>query len=153
MAEVYDPTDRSFSATGTMTYQRQNHTVAVTANGTVLIAGGQGSQDASVTSEEYRLTTQSFLLPLYIPNAHDSGHGSVLMDDWRLLLVGGGSEAASIFDTSTNAWISAPPMSLRRDFSAVTRLDAGKVMVCGGVTVDADLRRTVTGSAEILDLR
>ncbi|MEO6059490.1 MAG: kelch repeat-containing protein [Candidatus Limnocylindria bacterium] len=55
-AELYDPSTGSWSATGSMTTTRSGHTATLLADGTVLVAGGQGpspSFDVLASAELY----------------------------------------------------------------------------------------------------
>jgi hypothetical protein len=42
LAELYDPANGTFTATGSMTTERETHTVTALANGKTLVAGGAG---------------------------------------------------------------------------------------------------------------
>jgi hypothetical protein len=52
-AEVYDPVTRHWSATGPMSTRRQGLTATLLPNGTVLVAGGAGSDIVYATAEIY----------------------------------------------------------------------------------------------------
>jgi hypothetical protein len=54
-AEVYDPTARTFTATGSMTVARAGHAAMSLGNGKVLVAGGSGnaSKDILASAELY----------------------------------------------------------------------------------------------------
>jgi len=51
-AELFDPLAGTFTATGSMTVPRHDHTATLLLDGTVLIAGGGGVSDDPLTSAE-----------------------------------------------------------------------------------------------------
>ena len=76
-----------------------------------------------------------------VPTSTDlfcSGHA--LMADGRVLAVGGYGQSANtigianaeIFDPSTNAWTSVPPMAFRRWYPTATTLSDGRILVTAG---------------------
>jgi hypothetical protein len=59
-AELYDPTTGVFSQTGSLITARSKHTVALLANGQVLVVGGTGAFTALPSAELYDPTAGSF---------------------------------------------------------------------------------------------
>jgi hypothetical protein len=126
-----------FTATGSMTVARSNHTATLLPNGKVLIAGG--STDTIITSSA----------ELYDPNAGTfaatgsmtvgrSTHTATLLLNGRVLVVGGDGSAnaiestAELYDPSTGTFSATGSMGATRDSFTATLLANGKVLVAGG---------------------
>ncbi|HET7730887.1 MAG TPA: kelch repeat-containing protein [Usitatibacter sp.] len=94
--------------------------------------------------------------------AHGRGHAATLLEDGRVLVVGGGTwhidpetwtrirqrVGAEIYDPVSRTWSLTAPMSVPRMYGAhAVRLLDGRVMVLDGEELDNDLQ----GSVEIFD--
>jgi hypothetical protein len=53
-AELFDPANGSFTATGEMTTPRASHTVTILKDGTVLVTGGDNGSEPLATAELYQ---------------------------------------------------------------------------------------------------
>ncbi len=144
-AEIYDPATETFNETGKMREARVDHTATLLNNGKTLIAGGYGNTGArnGVTSsaELYDPQTGSFSLVSNM-NFHRFKHSAVLLNDGKVLIVGGIASSsnprqyttAELFDPATNSFVNTGDMVLDRYKvrNAAVRLQNGKVFIAGG---------------------
>ncbi len=157
-AELYDPSTRSWIATGTMADARDQHTATLLPDGRVLVTGGFTTGLAVLASAELYdpatgtwTPTGSMILPRY-------GHTATLLPDGTVLVAGGGTEsegggppeAAEIYHPDTGTWTPAGDMSTGRNNATATPLPDGTVLVAGGYdfgTVDAaEIYRPTSGN-------
>jgi hypothetical protein len=91
-AELYDPRSGAFSAAGSMHEGRQQHTATLLPDGRVLIAAGYWSDGQKwrvlSSTEMYDPGTKAFS-PIGSMGTPRDGHAAVLLDDGRVLIVGG----------------------------------------------------------------
>src|SRR5256885_1671990 len=98
-AEIFDPAnaDAGFQVLpSTMTAARAGHTATLLSNGTVLIAGGEGTG----TAEIFDPTTELFSPTLWNLNVPRSGHTATLFTDDSVLLAGGNTNSVELFTPS-----------------------------------------------------
>ncbi len=91
-AELYDPRSATFASAGSMGEGRQQHTATLLPDGRVLIAGGFWSDGQNwrvlSSTEMYDPSTGNFS-PLGSMGSPRDGHTATLLDDGRVLFVGG----------------------------------------------------------------
>ncbi|MGL5003103.1 MAG: Kelch repeat-containing protein, partial [Casimicrobium sp.] len=135
---------------------RSNHTATQLTNGKLLVAGGQAAAPASTplaSTELYDPFANAWSAATALPVAR-TDHTATLLDNGRVLIVGGrsvaGSEAALatavLYDPTTNTWSNAGNLAAARSQHTATRLRNGKILVVGGKN-----NATVLASAELYD--
>jgi hypothetical protein len=128
---------------------RVGHTATLLKDGTVLVAGGAGSQAAAValdTALRFLPSTREWK-PAGKMKTGREFHTATLLADGRVLVTGGqgaggdvrssvpeGTPLASaeLYDPQVNGWSAAAPMRQPREAHTATRLKSGKVLVVGG---------------------
>lgn len=154
-AEIFDPSANSgfgaFVATGNMSVIRADHAVTLLANGKVLVSGGAG---ADVFDPAANGGIGAFFPTAAMTTYRSSGHSATLLNDGRVLIVGGDSSmgTAEIFDPAGNGGLgvftSTGSPSLGRTWHTAVRLNNGKVLIAGGIV---QIGPVTTNSMEIFD--
>ncbi len=141
-AELFDPTSGTWKRTGSMSQERQNHTVTLLRDGRGLGAGGKrgngGSKKTFASAEIYDPQTEKWAATG--PMAQDRCQfTAVLLADGRVLAVGGGSlpigiaqDSAEIYDPKLGTWSAAGKMDSSRWNHRAVLLPNGQVLVVGG---------------------
>jgi hypothetical protein len=171
-AELYDPAAGTFSPTGSMGVPRENHTATRLADGRVLIAGGitgaSPSASSAVTLAAYRLAETSANVlesaevfdpatgrfsPTGSMSTIRDHHTATLLQDGRVLVVGGGGEgytsqtSADLYDPATGRFSRTGSMKTGRYLHTATLLQDGRVLIVGGRSTES----SVYTSAELYD--
>jgi Galactose oxidase, central domain/Kelch motif len=168
-AELYDPATKTFSATGSMSIGRVYHTATLLYNGKVLIAGGSTVADLTTgvpldSIEIYDPATGKFTVSTDSVMAdHRFSHSSILLNNGKVLLVGGIGLAgqklatAELYDPASAAInkISATgSMATPRWLNTITSMADGTILVVGGSsgTISGDVpSATYLATAETYD--
>ncbi|WNG26503.1 DUF5011 domain-containing protein [Cystobacter fuscus] len=136
-AELYDPTTRQWSATGSLLAARRNHTMTLLPGLGVLVTGGVGTDGALLSSAElYTSSTGTWTSVGDLATAR-SAHTATRMNDGKVLVVGGLTQDSSLgatselFDPATSSWSPAGSMDSPRQSHTAT-LVKGQVLVTGG---------------------
>jgi hypothetical protein len=149
----------SFAHAGVMTEPRIGHTGTLLADGRVLITGGAPAPDVAArylaTTETWDPATGSFTASGDLSEGR-GGHTATLLDDGRVLLVGGGygvlgdgrvTTSAETWDPASGSATAAGALAQARTLHTATRLDDGRVLVVGGFADGG----TIRSSAEVWD--
>ncbi len=144
-AEIYDPKLGTFTAVGAMHEAREGHAVVTLRDGRVLVTGGHRGRRADVvissTAELFDPATGRFTSTASM-TARRHKHDAVVLNDGRVLILGGADERDSrgvyntveTFDPQRGAFTTASPMALgrykHRGTSSVLR--DGSVLIVGG---------------------
>ena len=150
VAELYDPTLSRFYSTGNMNnrrgWQGQGFGTALLNDGNVLVAGGIDDTNGSSQSgggvdlnsaELYSPSTESFSYTGSMRSASNK-HKAVLLQDGRVLIVGG-SSSSEVYDPYSGIFSSVGAVFYRRLNHTATLLPNGKVLITGGYTASGSL--------------
>jgi hypothetical protein len=152
IAELYDPTSRTFAATGSLAVARTAHTATLLASGKVLIAGGgvvPGFSDfvSFASAEVFDPASGTFTTTASMATAR-AGHSATRLANGKVLVAGGGVlnaiTTAEIFDPSTVAFSITGELNEARSGHTATLLQSGMVLVASMGT-SAELYDPVAG--------
>lgn len=138
-AEIYDPVNDTWSATGSLNTPREGHSATLLTDGRVLVVGGYYTSwlASAEIYDPVSGTWSNIASPLA---CHGVTHTSTLLPDGRAMVVGGacGSgqpgirDDVEIYDPVHSTWIAATSLSGVRSWQSATLLADGKVLVTGG---------------------
>jgi len=127
-ARLYDPATNAWSTAGALSLGRAGHLAVQLYSGKVLILGG--GSDVVDVYDPYSLTPWT--------QDPELAQGGSATSATRLysgeVLVTHATGQASLYDPSTNAWMSAGNLSAPRQGHTATLLHTGQVLVTGGAT-------------------
>jgi hypothetical protein len=143
-AEVYDPASGRFAMTGPMAApQVTNFSVTTLADGRVLFVGGWGvaegggPEEPTALAQVYDPSAGTFTMAGSLP-APRYAHGAALLDDGRVLVIGGwASDAVEegddvfVYDPETGTFTPTEPLGMQRLGPFVAKLGDGRVLVVG----------------------
>jgi hypothetical protein len=138
-----------------MVEARSWHAATLLPDGTVLVAGGQGSTGSGggevgfliASAELYDPDTGTWTATGSMIEAR-LDHRATRLSDGRVLVTGGGLASAEVYDPDSGTWSATASMIEGREGHTATLLSAGTVLVVGGYAIDAS--GTLT-SAELYD--
>ena len=155
-AELYDPSTGEFSETGSLKVARGAYTATPLGNGDVLVAGGQGTSGAYLTSAEiYNPATGTFTLT---GSMHTSRvfHSATLMGNGDVLVAGGFTyngvsypilSSAEVYNPSTGQFTVTGSMNHPRCYQSSLLLPSGDVLeISGSFTTTAELYDPLKGT-------
>jgi N-acetylneuraminic acid mutarotase len=145
ITEVYNPTTRSWSTTGSLSSARWSHWAVGLPNGKVVVAGGAygtgttGCCFSVPNSETYDPATATWRLSTTGSSVISAA--AVALADGRILDTGGSPatnqpnrQTSVIYDPVADTWSGTAPMNVARQQHSAVRLNDGRVLVVGGLT-------------------
>jgi hypothetical protein len=153
-AELFNPTNRTWSLTGTMTQAREGFTLTLLANGRVLATGGLGTNGVLTSAEVFDPGTGLWTATGSL-NTNRAFHTATLLPSGKILVTGGliisngfgfCTPSVELYNPGTGTWTLANPMNQPRSGHTASLLPDGKVLVAGGDNSDS-----YTTVAEIYD--
>jgi WD40 repeat protein len=149
-AELYNPVNGTWSATGSLNTARYFHTATLLPNGKVLVAGGRDSTfSASSSAELYDPASGTWSATGSLGTARYE-HTARLLPNGKVLVAGGsiapgdGSlspiASAELYDPASGTWSDTGDLNTARQSHTATLLPNGNVLVAGGYSDDFPLR-------------
>ena len=123
-----------FSSKGGLHHARVNHSATLLSDGKVMVIGGASidSDEGNLTSAEtYEPATGLFTLTEDTMAFRRSEHHAVLLQDGRVLIVGGGKATAEIYDPATDRFTTTGQLNIVDRVRSVVRVRSGGVLVVG----------------------
>ena len=153
VAEIYDPVTQSFSLTGSLKLDRQEHTAILLPSGKVLVTGGirlfpSDELECIGSPELYDPTTGTFT-PIGIGGISDTCWTKATLLNNGNVLVTSERRQAHLFDPVTETFRPTGIMTERRKWHAATLLASGEVVITGGTPNLQPI--TALATAEIYD--
>ena len=137
-AELFDPTNNSWSAAGNLSVARIYHSATLLASGKVLVVGGNATGGGLMygSAELYDPANNSWSAAGNLSVARMQ-HAATLLASGKVLITAGFAMAgplnsAELYDPTSNTWSNAANLASLRDSHSATLLSSGKVLVAGG---------------------
>lgn len=140
-AEIFDPSDDTWTPSGRMVEARTSPQAVLLNDGRVLVTGG--SQESPISSAEIFDPASGAWSTVPEMSSARVAHISTLLGDGRVLVAGGwtGRRAADsvrseaeMFDPEAGTWSPAPDLPAPRLRHAAVSLENGRVLVTGGLS-------------------
>ena len=156
-ADLYDPTTRKWSATGTMSISREDHSTSLLSNGQVLVMGGTTVDFNGITvasAELYDSTTGVWTITGSMLQGRER-FTATLLQNGQVLVAGGdyydGINAGflsecELYDAGLGTWSASGSMATPRNGARAVLLPDGRVLTAGGET---DFNYIPTALAEL----
>jgi hypothetical protein len=156
-ADLYDPTTKKWSATGTMTISREDHSASLLTSGQVLVVGGTTVDFNGVTvasAELYNPATGNWTATGSMLQSRER-HTATVLQNGQVLVAGGDFydgvnfgvlTESELYDSALGTWSATASMSTPRYGARAALLLDGRVLEAGGVI---DLSFIPTATAEL----
>ena len=138
-AELFDPTTRTFAATGSMVSAREFHDTRVLPSGDVLVTGGTVDRVTLFATAEIYDTAKGTFRAIASMKAPHMGHATTVLPNGEILLAGGCGTTVpctEIFDPVKETFRAGPNMLAAHKNVGLVRLPTGKILVVGGATAE-----------------
>lgn len=151
-AEIYDPSNGTWTATGSMFWARRDHTATLLLSGNVLVVGGVSNADPAAgdrgpepvgTAEVYDPATGTWG-PGGSMGAGFADQGATLLLDGRVLIEYGDVSFVALYDPASGSWTNVAFPDLG-GFVSATRLRDGTVLTTFALQ-DVELYDPATGT-------
>jgi N-acetylneuraminic acid mutarotase len=152
-AELYDPANGTWAATGGLAAARDSHTATLLPNGRVLVSGGRnsGTFTSLASAELYNPQNGSWAATGSLAAAR-AEPTATLLPSGQVLVAGGGASSgnslasAELFDPASGGWGPTGSLTRERSQHKATLLPNGKVLVTGAPGSSAS-----PGTGEVYD--
>ena len=148
-AEIYDPDTKVWNIIDAPDKPRILHAASLMHDGRVLVSGGADAATRFTSpyqgAEIYSPATDTWTTGAEM-SANRSGHSSTLLQDGRILIVGGKDEksnlsSAELYDPDSNDWEEAGIITSARADHGASLMSDGRVIIGGGVTELGDISK------------
>ncbi len=141
-AELFNPTTRVWTATGSPSTLRNDFTATRIPGAKVLVVGGFSAGTYLATAEIYSEASGQWATTTSMPGGR-ANHSATLLRSGEVLVVGGRNAAsylnsASRFNPATQQWTPTSSLAEARVFHTATLLPNDRVLVVGGYNVGGE---------------
>lgn len=155
-AEIYDPSNETWTSAGAMTTGRNNHTATLLLDGKLLVVGGFGNTNGSKpdyiiplanTVDVYDPTNGTWTASGALSTSRGT-HTASLLSNGKVLVTGGGNivnsvgqfySSSELYDPGTGTWSMTGSLNTQRQFHTSTLLNNTQLLVAGGYSGSAVL--------------
>jgi WD40 repeat protein len=153
--EIYSPATGLSVRIDSMTTSRSHHSAVLLPNGSVLVTGGVNTLFIPLFSgptipwilastDVFDQITAHFRAGANMTADRDNP-STTLLNDGKVLVVGGGTSSAELYDAATGKFSATESMTIERYGQTATLLTNGKVLIAGGGSSQAELYDPETG--------
>ncbi len=134
-ADIYDPATNEWSTVANLNVSREAASSTLMADGRVLVAGGldatKAGREQLDTVEIFDPSTGEWTEAASMANVN-SNHKAILLEDGRVILIGG--MKTEIYDPATDTWTDAGTPDREKSWGyTADLLNDGRILVTGGV--------------------